>query len=141
MNNSSKLFRNAAGLTPILDLHAGGHDRTRWIARLSGLAVLAISSMASAAGSYSGTITSVEGTGEGNSAVFIGINGTVGGQPPTCAQAETTRFVVNPSTPQGQALVAMVLSAQARGASVTIFGSGSCDIWGDTESVLYLVIN
>jgi hypothetical protein len=141
MNESSKLSSATAGLEPKSDLQACGQDTTSWIARFSGLAALAMSSIACAAGSYSGTIASLEGAGEGNSAVFIGINGTVGGQPPTCAQAETTRFVINPSTPQGQALVAMALSAQARGANITIFGSGSCDIWGDTESVLYLVIN
>jgi hypothetical protein len=92
---------------------------------------------ASAAGTYSGTITSVEGYGENTNAVFVLINGTVSGSPAGCA-TQNYRFALNPSNASGQALLAVVLSALARGVTVGIIGSGTCSIWPDTESILLL---
>ncbi len=97
-------------------------------------------STTSAAGSYVGTILSVQGYGENVNAVFIYLSGDVNGSP-ACALGEPARFVINPSNPSGQALLAIVLAALARGAGVGFTGSGSCDIWPDTESVLLLNSN
>jgi hypothetical protein len=94
---------------------------------------------ASAAGTYVGTITNVEGYGENTNAVFVLINGTVSGSP-SCA-TQNYRFVLNPSNASGQALLAIALSALARNVTVTITGSGTCSIWGDTESILLLLSN
>jgi hypothetical protein len=63
------------------------------------------------------------------------------GTPPSCPNYQNYRFVVNPSNASGQALLAIVLSAVARGASVGITGSGTCSIWPDTESILLLQSN
>jgi hypothetical protein len=92
---------------------------------------------ASAAGTYVGTIVNVEGYGENTNAVFVIINGTVGGSPPSCG-TQNYRFVLNPSNASGQALLAITLSALARNVAVSIIGSGTCSIWGDTESILLL---
>ncbi len=40
-----------------------------------------------------------------------------------------------------QAFLAIALSAIARGVTVSITGSGTCELWGDTESVVSLVSN
>jgi hypothetical protein len=92
----------------------------------------------SAASSFAGTISSVIAYGENINAVFVNINGTAGGSPPSCQNYQNNRFVLNPTTTSGQALLAVVLSALARGVPVGITGSGTCSIWPDTESILQL---
>ena len=112
----------------------------RSIRGISAVSALAIGAVSHAAGSYSGTVSSVQGYGESYSAVFVGLSGTITGTPPSCA-TQNTRFVISPSTPAGTALLAIVLSAVARGVPVTITGSATCELWGDTESILFLASN
>lgn len=45
------------------------------------------------------------------------------------------RWAFNASTAGGQALAATVLSAYSQQKSVVVVGTGSCDIYADTESV------
>jgi hypothetical protein len=62
--------------------------------------------------------------------------------------ASTNRFVVQPSTPGGQAQIATVLEAMALGRPLWVVGRGDfpasypasaqCNIWPDTESVNYI---
>jgi len=52
-------------------------------------------------------------------------------QPPC---STTDLWVIDGSTAAGQQTIATVLSAQAQGKQVTVHGTGSCTIWGDTES-------
>lgn len=59
-------------------------------------------------------------------------------QSPSCA-TENYRFVVNTGTDGGKALMAILLTAHAQNTPVTVVGSGLCDIWGDTESILYAI--
>lgn len=52
---------------------------------------------------------------------------------PSCATED--RWVINVSTPAGQAMYAAVLTAIASGRKITVHGTGACSFWGDTESV------
>lgn len=74
----------------------------------------------------------------GNGVVLFrhaGTRGTV----PTCGQTEAVRWAFDGSTPQGQARLALLLTAYGAGKSVKVFGLGNCNVWGDTESVDYIV--
>ncbi len=51
---------------------------------------------------------------------------------PTCATL--TRWVIDTSTFAGQAMLSLVLSAQAQHMPVYISGSGNCALWGDSET-------
>jgi hypothetical protein len=71
---------------------------------------------------------------EGNRAVFA-----VGGQvvnKPACAV--WGRFVFDVTTPSGQALLAYLLSAQASGKKVRVYGTGDCSLVGDHETAFGL---
>lgn len=59
---------------------------------------------------------------------------------PACA-TQTDRFAVNSTTPQGAAMIAVILSAYATGASIQIHGAGVCDAWPDTETISFAVAN
>ena len=48
------------------------------------------------------------------------------------------RFVTDPNSAVGQAIISTLLSAQATGRWVQIGGTGACDIWSDTETILYV---
>lgn len=57
---------------------------------------------------------------------------------PTCAAGQTTRWAIDTNTAAGKAQLAGLLSAHATGKKVQVFGTNTCTIWGDTESVSYL---
>lgn len=40
----------------------------------------------------------------------------------------------------GKAMLALLIAAQAAGKQVSIIGKGNCDVWGDRESVSYVVV-
>ena len=44
-------------------------------------------------------------------------------------------------TETGRAMYSLLLSAQAQGLSVTVWGTGDCDAWGDREEAYYVVVN
>ena len=58
---------------------------------------------------------------------------------PSCATV-TNRWVINTTTSQGQAMVAALLSAYMAHKRITVVGTGTCDVWGDTETVNYFQI-
>ncbi|HAF80275.1 MAG TPA: hypothetical protein DCG66_04605 [Brevundimonas sp.] len=57
---------------------------------------------------------------------------------PSCATQD--RWVINVTTPAGQAMYAAVLTAVASGRKIAVHGSGACSFWGDTESVTSLQV-
>lgn len=59
---------------------------------------------------------------------------------PTCGQSNPGRWAIDASTPAGQAAVAVLLSAWAAKKQVWVNGTGTCSIWGDTETVSYFNI-
>jgi hypothetical protein len=50
---------------------------------------------------------------------------------PACATM--TRWVIDTTTPTGQAMLANLLSAQARHAKIYLSGAGNCGLWADSE--------
>lgn len=58
--------------------------------------------------------------------------------PPACSQFQ--RWVIDVTTPAGQAMMALVLTTQAQGKKMVIHGAGDCRDWGDTEAVDYVQV-
>ena len=72
--------------------------------------------------------------------IFIFINKTIEGGP-ACAAGNTGKFVTDPDTPGGKAIVATALIAQVKQTLVTIVGLGTCPTYpgyGDTEMTEYI---
>lgn len=90
---------------------------------------------ANAADSNGGTVLNVYVQQEG-AAIFVVNNIT--GSWPSCATS--SRFVINTTTPAGQALFSTLLSAVKAHTPVTVHGEGVCNIWGDSESVEFLAV-
>ena len=103
-------------------------------------AVLAVvsSSQVSASNSYSGRVSGFGLLG-GPALVFTtGTRDT----PPACSNpAYPGRFAFDASTPAGQALLSTLLTARAQNEVVSIFGTGTCSVIGDTETVGAIVTN
>lgn len=56
---------------------------------------------------------------------------------PACASSQPSRFVFDASTDQGKAQLSGLLTAYATNKSVKIFGTGACNVIGDTETLSY----
>jgi hypothetical protein len=72
------------------------------------------------------------GTGQ----FFVSVNQPVAGAP-SCA-TQPMKFVINASTDAGRAQISTVLAAQSAGRLISILGTGTCDVWGDTETVFWV---
>lgn len=72
--------------------------------------------------------------------VFYFKAGTPASQP-SCVTILGQPWVLNLKTDGGKAAYAMLLSAMAQGKTVTIYGNGTCDLWGDRETVDAVFIN
>ena len=60
--------------------------------------------------------------------------------PPSCA-AGTKQWAISLSDPAGKGFLAILLSAQAQGKTVTVYGySNTCRDWGDRELPSYIII-
>jgi hypothetical protein len=121
----------------------------RWVAKSLAAAVFVLtilpgSQAAFAAGVLSNvsiSSTSVTQAAVGTtSAFFVYLSVVIGGTPPACA-TQNTRFVVDLSTPAGQATMAAITAAQLAGETIIISGRGTCEIWGDTETIAWLQVN
>lgn len=51
------------------------------------------------------------------------------------------RWAIDTNTAAGKAQLAGLLTAHSTGKKVSVIGTNNCDIWGDTESVSYLVVH
>jgi hypothetical protein len=69
--------------------------------------------------------------------MFFDVAGTHNAKP-GCATSD--RWVINTSTPGGQSTAATLLTAFSLKRPVAVHGSGACDVWGDTETVFYLIL-
>jgi hypothetical protein len=91
---------------------------------------------ASGAGTGSGYIQRVSTTSTGQ--VFVL---TSQRESQAACATEGWAFDMNgTSGPGGKAMLATLLAAQVAGKQVFISGKGNCDVWGDRESVSYVVI-
>ena len=86
----------------------------------------------------SGTLSTVHTFASGQ--VLVYTNGSRS-DVPTCATIQPARFAINGNTAGGKVLAAAVLTAYSLGKRVTIIGNGTCDVYGDTESISYIYTN
>ncbi|SFJ47974.1 hypothetical protein [Caulobacter sp. UNC279MFTsu5.1] len=74
-----------------------------------------------------------------NGVVIFSQTGVRTGTPPAC-HGVGYGWSLNAGTVAGQAQLAALLSAQARGKKIVIIGMGSCADWPDTEAINYFRI-
>jgi hypothetical protein len=58
---------------------------------------------------------------------------------PSCA-TQGTRFAIDGSTAPGKVQIAALLTAIAMGKQIVVWGTGTCSVWGDTETVSFFQI-
>ena len=99
--------------------------------------ILAILPSIAYCGNLAGTIQSILFNKDLGNIVFVQINGTATGAP-SCATA-TSRMVIDISIPVAKALLANLIAVKLSNPNtvVTLVGTGSCTLWGDTESFSY----
>ena len=109
--------------------------RAVWLsaALIAAASIASLGSAAFAAGSGSGNVAGV--SVESASGKFS--TSTHSGAP---ACATTGRWAVDVSTPQGQSLWSGVLLAYSQNKPVTIGGTGTCTVWGDSETVAWIYL-
>lgn len=57
---------------------------------------------------------------------------------PACATAD--RWVFNLTNAGGPGMMATILTAYSLGKPVTVLGTGTCDVWPDTETTYYVIL-
>jgi hypothetical protein len=77
--------------------------------------------------------------------VIVKPNKAKAGSPPACSEnarsdGHRMSFSADPTTPEGQAIIATALAAAASGQQVSIFGTGACPIVGDIEGIGFIVL-
>lgn len=55
---------------------------------------------------------------------------------PACATID--RWAFSLANPSGQGMLAAILTAYSLGRPVSVVGTGTCDVWPDTETVVYI---
>jgi len=70
--------------------------------------------------------------------VFFFTTGTRTSTTPTC-HTQVGRWVFNAATPEGQAMLSVLLTAYASSKAISVHGTGDCADWGDTESAQFIV--
>lgn len=93
------------------------------------------------AGSVTGRIEFIQaglGYTPQNAYALVKVNGAPDNQPGCATDA---RFALNPATEAGKAFLALLMSAKAAGNTVTLVGTGACDVMGgEFESISYLQV-
>lgn len=56
-----------------------------------------------------------------------------------CGRNNSNRLAIKPSTPGGKSSLAVAMLAYTNNYSVNAWGDGTCNVWGDTESLNYLM--
>lgn len=95
--------------------------------------------VAVASASANGTITLIGGMVADASlpaSIYFGISPSPSGRA-ACNTHNTYQFVFDPSTPDGRALYAALLTVQASGKSIRVQGTGTCILGQPMEGVLY----
>lgn len=95
------------------------------------------------ASNTSGTVNNLLGLPAYN-AYFVYVGGTPSAGAPPCATQTTggnPRYAFDPSTAGGKATIATLIMARSLGITVTIVGAGTCNTWGDTEDLTFMITN
>lgn len=85
----------------------------------------------SQAGKVSNTIVTRSGR-------FFFDHGGLRANPPACSVYQ--RWVVDITTAQGQAMMALILTAQSQGKNIVVNGTGDCRDWADTEAIDHVIV-
>ena len=56
---------------------------------------------------------------------------------PACGTNNSNRWAIDASTPAGQAAVQVLLTAYTQHRPIYVTGTGTCTVWGDTETVQF----
>ena len=113
--------------------------RIYWIAAaavfifLQGQLAMASSMVGAKMASTMSTQSNVTGTG---GALFINLTTTH--DAPPCGLPNNYRYAIKGTDKQ---MVAQALMAYAMGKTIDIYGTGACEAWGDTETVMYLTVH
>lgn len=70
--------------------------------------------------------------------IFFKTEGTKSGTPPACDTAQ--RWSINGTTPSGQIQASALMSAFYAGKIISVYGTGTCTNWSDTENVDYFAV-
>ena len=98
---------------------------------LAGLCAIAVSP--AIAGSQKGTVVNLTvRTSDG--LIWVELSGTPADRP-QCALQQTYWMIPNETSDAGKRIYALLLSAQASGRLVQIFGSNTCNRWLDGEDI------
>jgi hypothetical protein len=73
--------------------------------------------------------------------VLVFTNGSRSGIPACSNPGFTTRWALDATTSSGQVAYALLLSARALREQVTLYGTGSCSVLGDAETLGSVVTN
>ena len=101
-------------------------------AKVLGAITLSLFSYVVAAGTITGTVSSVL-VRASDGLTYVYINGAASGQP-ACA-TNPYWIIMNETSDAGHKQYAMLLLAEATAAQVTISGNGTCTRWGDGEDI------
>ena len=90
-----------------------------------------------AGGTTTTTLSKVYTDATGYYAFYVS-NPITGG--PSCAK-QTGRFILDPSTAMGNRQLAMLITAMFSGKTVQFYGTGTCSLVGDTETLNSFFVN
>ena len=78
--------------------------------------------------------------GTSNGAVLFNTSGERGPRPPCSGPGLDARYAINASTLVGQSQLSVLMTAYSLHKRILIRGTGTCSIWGDTETVDYFMV-
>ncbi len=102
------------------------------------IATLGLSAPTGASTSDFGYVSQV--IGMSNGAVLFNVEAPRTALPSCHYVAVPKRWALDARTPAGQAQVAILLNAHATRKRVTVAGSSACDVWGDTETASFFLV-
>lgn len=103
---------------------------------------LGVASSAMAGAVSNAKITKVLASGGAGAAFFVYVDIAPTTAAAACATQTTSayRWALDPSTAAGKAGIAAILMAQATGKTITVYGTGTCTVWSDTENVSWVMV-
>ncbi len=75
-----------------------------------------------------------------NGAILFNTSGSRGALPSCQPPSLNQRFAIDASTTAGQAAASMLINAYNLHKRIWIHGSGTCTIWGDTETIVFFLM-
>ena len=101
------------------------------------IAALVAAAPANAGSAPMGTITTVYYL---NGPILFYVNATHSGIPACANNGTSTRWAISAATMGGQAQLSALMTAIARGKRISVQGTGTCSVWGDSETADYFTV-